>query len=208
MSSIQTIIFDFGGVLLNLKTEQEWLKEDLLPNFHPEKLQQLQEKGLFKEIETGKISNDMFIQSLRDIALDTNISDEAICQLWNGILLKIHPQRIEILQQLHKNYNLILLSNTNAIHAQKFITDMLHDFGENILQTYFHTVYYSHEIGMRKPDKEIYEFVMEQQQLNPENILFLDDKPENLEIPKALGWQTQQVNFNKLSIVDVQHLIN
>ncbi|MEZ5053527.1 MAG: HAD family phosphatase [Chitinophagales bacterium] len=208
MSSIQTIIFDFGGVLLNLKQENDWRTQDFFPLFHLQKLKQLKEKNFFDDFEKGKFSAEEFLSKLKTISINPDIKQETIINAWNSILLDIPPHRVSIIQQLKTKYRLILLSNTNCIHTQKFTNDMKEKFGDDILHKYFNTVYYSQEIGCRKPEKEIYHLVMEQQQIKPENILFLDDKPENLEIPKTLGWQTQQVNFNKLSIVDVQHLLN
>ena len=182
----------------------------LLPGLDQElqKLNHLKEENFFDDFEKGKFSAEEFLSKLKSITINSDIKNETIIKAWNNILLDIPAHRVSIIQQLKTKYKLILLSNTNSIHTQKFTEDMLENFGEDILHKYFNTVYYSQEIGYRKPEKEIYNFVMEQQQLNPKNILFLDDKSENLEIPKALGWQTQQVNFNKLSIVDVQHLLN
>lgn len=207
MQNIQTLIFDFGGVILNLKTEKEWLEEDLLPNFYPEKLQALQQQGLFQDIETGKIKPQDFIQQLKEIAINEQITEEEIIHHWNGILKDIPQHRVDLIKKLKKKYRLILLSNTNEIHTEKFIKDMLQKFGEDILQANFDTVYYSQNIGLRKPHKEIYEFVMQEQGLQPSETLFLDDKADNLTEPQRLGIQTFHVNFNKLSIVDLEHLL-
>ena len=207
MQNITTLIFDFGGVIINLKTEEDWFKEDLLPNFQPEKLQELQQAHFFQHFETGKISTQDFIQQLKNIAIDSTISDEEIIQHWNGILQEIPQHRVDLLQQLRKRYQLILLSNTNEIHVEKFTKDMQEKFGEDILETNFHTVYYSQEIGLRKPNKEIYEFVLREQKLQPEYCFFFDDKAENLTEPKKLGIRTMLIDFNKLSKLTLAHFL-
>jgi putative hydrolase of the HAD superfamily len=206
MQNIQTLIFDLGGVIINLKTEQEWLEEDLLPNFQPEKLQSLQQQQYFQQFETGNVSVQDFIQQLKEIAVNKNITEDEVVHHWNGILKDIPKHRVDVLKQLSKKYKLILLSNTNHIHMDFIRNYMVAEFGEDILQGNFHTCYYSQEIGLRKPHKEIYEFVLQQQGITASESLFLDDKPENLSEPEKLGIHTFLVDFNALTAASLQHL--
>lgn len=206
MQNIQTLIFDLGGVIINLKTEQEWLEEDLLPNFQPEKLQSLQQQQYFQLFETGNVSVPDFKQQLKEIAVNKNITEEEVVHHWNGILKEIPKHRVDVLKQLSKKYKLILLSNTNHIHMDFIRNYMVAEFGEDILQGNFHTCYYSQEIGLRKPHKEIYEFVLQQQGITASESLFLDDKPENLSEPEKLGIHTFLVDFNALTAASLQHL--
>ena len=90
MQNIQTLIFDLGGVIINLKTEQQWIDEDLLPNFQPEKFQLLQQQQYFQLFETGNVSVPDFIQQLKEIAINQQISEEEIIHHWNGILKDIY----------------------------------------------------------------------------------------------------------------------
>lgn len=190
MHSISTLIFDLGGVIINLKSEQDWLEQDLLPNFNPESLRLLQRQRFFHEFETGKITPADFIRQLKSIALEENVSDETIIRHWNGILKDIPAHRIDLLRRLKDRHRLILLSNTNAIHMDAIRRYMQSAFGEDVLETSFHTCYYSQQIGLRKPGREIYEFVMQEQQLPAERCVFLDDKQENLTEPGKLGIRT------------------
>ena len=206
MQNIQTLIFDLGGVIINLKTEQEWLEEDLLPNFQPERLQLLQQQQYFQLFETGNVSVPDFKQQLKEIAVNKNITEEEVVHHWNGILKDIPKHRVDVLKQLSKKYKLILLSNTNHIHMDFIRNYMVAEFGEDILQGNFHTCYYSQEIGLRKPHKEIYEFVLQQQGIKASESLFLDDKPENLSEPEKLGIHTFLVDFNALTAASLQHL--
>jgi epoxide hydrolase-like predicted phosphatase len=194
MQNIQTLIFDLGGVIINLKTEQEWLEEDLLPNFQPERLQSLQQQQYFQQFETGNVSVPDFTQQLKEIAVNKHITAVEVVHHWNGILKDIPKHRVDVLKQLSKKYKLILLSNTNHIHMDFIRNYMIAEFGKDILQENFHTCYYSQEIGLRKPHKEIYEFVLQQQGIKASESLFLDDKPENLSEPEKLGIHTLLVD--------------
>ena len=207
MQNIKTLIFDLGGVIINLKTEQEWQEEDLLPNFHPEKLQALQQQEYFQQFETGKVSVPDFIRQLKDIAVDESITDDGVIHHWNGILKDIPAHRVDLLKKLAEKYRLVLLSNTNHIHMDFIRKYMQAEFGEDILQENFHTCYYSQEIGLRKPNKEIYEFVLKQQGVKASESLFLDDKKENLTEPEKLGIQTFLVDFNALKQHALQLLL-
>lgn len=206
MQHTQTIIFDLGGVIINLKTEQEWMEEDLLPNFQPEVFYKLQESEFFRDYETGKIDSISFVQQLKQIANNKTTSDDEIKKYWNGILKDIPIHRIEILRKLKENYKLILLSNTNEIHLNEIYNYMQHEFGEDVLTPNFHHCYYSQEIGWRKPNQEIYEFVLQNENLAPETCLFLDDKMENLIQPQKLGIHTHHINFNQFSKADLVYL--
>lgn len=199
MKHKSTLVFDFGGVIINLKTEHDWLYQDLMPNFEQELLLQLHLSGYFRDLEIGKIATTDFLSKMEAIATPENKTEQKVRQHWNAILQDIPKHRVELIKRLKENYRLILLSNTNAIHVQSFQQYMMHTFGTDILQDNFHTVYYSQEIGIRKPNNEIYEFVMEQQGITPEEIIFFDDKAENLIAPKKLGWTTVQVPYNMLS---------
>ncbi len=194
MQNIQTLIFDLGGVIINLKTEQEWLEEDLLPNFQSERLQSLQQQEYFQQFETGNVSVPDFTQQLKEIAVNKNITAVEVIHHWNGILKDIPKHRVDVLKKLSKKYKLILLSNTNHIHMDFIRNYMMAEFGEDILQDNFHACYYSQEIGLRKPHKEIYEFVLQQQGITASESLFLDDKPENLSEPEKLGIHTLLVD--------------
>ena len=191
MKNIQTIIFDLGGVIINLKSEKEWLEDYLLLNFHAEKLQQLQRNNFFHNFETGKIAVPDFILQLKNSAIDQNISDEQIIRNWNGILKDIPKHRIEFLQQLKLKYRLILLSNTNHLHMNAIREYMIQKFGEDVLESTFHRCYYSQEIGLRKPHKEIFHYVLKSENIMASDCLFLDDKNENLLEPDKMGIRTK-----------------
>ncbi|MCC6516245.1 MAG: HAD family phosphatase [Chitinophagales bacterium] len=207
MQKITTLVFDLGAVILNLKSEQDWFLQDMFANFEQQQLLHLYQQHFFRDFEKGKITPADFIQQLSFIINDKSKSEQQIKSYWNSILLDIPMHRLTLLQQLKQKYRLLLLSNTNHIHVEHIRDYMQNDFGEDILHTTFDHCYFSQEIGFRKPDREIYEYVMREQQLIPSEILFLDDKNENLQEPQKLGWHTFLVKYNNLTASDLHHLL-
>lgn len=194
MQKISTLIFDLGNVIIDLKPDPVWHAEDLLPNFNAEKLHQYHADLFFNDYETGKLSSADFVQKIKEIAHDAGISDDTIMQHWNGILLDIPKHRIDLLYELKQKYTLILLSNTNDIHLEFIINYLQEQFGKNSFDEIFTHQFYSQKMGLRKPNKDIYEFVIEAAGIVPNEAYFFDDKPENLIEAKNLGINTVLVD--------------
>jgi putative hydrolase of the HAD superfamily len=185
-----TIIFDLGGVIINTKTDKEWLEENLLKVFQKEPLGQLMLQNYLKHYETGKITTAEFIRKMKEIANEDCTLDQII-KNWNGILKDIPEERVTMLQRLKSKYRLILMSNTNEIHLEAIEKYMQEKFGRDILKENFHHCYYSFEAGYRKPHKEFHEYVLQKENLNPESCLYIDDRQENLVEPSKLKIRTQ-----------------
>ena len=144
--------------------------------------------------ETGFRSDDEFRSEIRTRSKN-EITDEQIDDAWNAMLLDLPADRLDLVNELRSGYKLIVLSNTNGIHVKKFNHKLQQSTGKGNLHHFFDVVYFSHEIKMRKPDKEIYQFVLDQNQLNAEETLFLDDNLNNLEAAAALGIKTHHIDF-------------
>ncbi|MBA3828304.1 MAG: HAD family phosphatase [Taibaiella sp.] len=190
IEGIRHIIFDLGGVLLNINydlTEQAFINLGI-QNF-PELYSQARQTSFFDEWEKGKITRDDFAARIVDLA-GIQISAGDITNAWNAMLLDFPLRRLQILQQLRLHYDLFLLSNTNAIHEEAFNKILMQNNGIRNIGVFFDKVYYSHNIGMRKPDAEIYELVLAQHDLQPAHTLFIDDSPKNIQGAAALGIQT------------------
>ena len=189
MAQTKNIIFDLGGVLLNLdytKTLQAFKDLGYL-NFE-EMYNQYQADALFENLEIGHISEDEFYKLMMDHRKE-NISREAIAAAWNKMLLSFRLESLAFLQQLSKHYKLYLLSNTNAIHLQAF-NEIFHretDFPS--LDSFFTKAYYSHKINLRKPGKEIFEFVLQDADIKAEETLFIDDSFNNIDTARNLGFK-------------------
>jgi putative hydrolase of the HAD superfamily len=177
IDGIKNIIFDLGGVILNIdyfKTEKAFV--DLGVHNFATLYSQFHATNLFKNLETGKISPDSFIDELQHFA--PNVSRENIIKAWNAMLLDIPAGRLEFLKDLKKRYRTFLLSNTNSIHYDAF-QEIVGD--PELLDSCFEKAYYSHDMGLRKPEREIYERVIFESGLNPAETLFIDDSPANVE---------------------------
>lgn len=188
MNGIKNLIFDLGGVILNIdfaRTEQAFEKLGL-PNFS-QYITRFHITTFFKEYEVGGISDAEFIQELRAL-LPQPVSDQSIIAAWNALLLDFPPERIELLQNLKKQYRLFLLSNTNSLHFQAFQQQLQAQTGF-LMEDLFEKTYYSHTCHMRKPDATIYELVVKENNLLPAETLFMDDTETNFSGAQEVGLQ-------------------
>jgi len=190
MKGIRHIIFDLGGVLINIdyqRTERAFVEAGV-SNF-AELYSQLQQSDLFDRFETGKIEPDEFIAAMK-AASGREITEAQILDAWNAMLLDFPLRRLQILQQLRLYHDLFLLSNTNAIHEETFNGILMRNHGIPNIGVFFDKVYLSHRVGLRKPMREIFERVLEDNGLKPEHTLFIDDSPQHIAGAQVLGIQT------------------
>lgn len=190
IQGIRHIIFDLGGVLLNIdyKATEAAFIEAGISNF-PELYSQLSQSDLFDKWETGRITPEEFISAMRE-ASSQQLTDQQILNAWNAMLLDFPVRRLQILQQLRLYYDLFLLSNTNEIHETEFNNILHRQHGIPNIGVFFDKVYLSHRVGLRKPMKEIFQRVLDDYSLEPEHTLFIDDSPQHIASAKALGIQT------------------
>lgn len=188
----KNIIFDLGGVIINL---DERRTIESFAQLSQQTFDSINEQILtFEEyhlLEKGLISN----QDFRDVVrkkFSIDAPDEEIDAAMNAMLLDIPPERIELLKSLN-NYSLFLLSNTNAIHFSYFNQVVCKLTGEENIDAYFNKAYYSHKVHMRKPDREIFELVIAENNLMPGETLFLDDNKINLDGAESVGIKTFHV---------------
>jgi len=186
---IKNIIFDFGGVIIDID-EQLTIDEFARLGFaDTSKVSGKEFFELIRKFEKGIFTPDIFRNKLRDF-LDISATDQEIDDAWNALLFDIPAERLEIIEQLKKNYNIFLLSNSNEIHYDLYVRDLQLRFGYNQFADLFHKAYFSFDLHMRKPELDIYEFVIYQEDLKPEETLFIDDRIENIESASKLGIQT------------------
>lgn len=190
MHNVKHIIFDLGGVLLNIdySLTEKAFRERGIEHFSTI-YSQLQQTPIFDDFETGKINDETFIHAMQEAAGFT-ITKEQVVSAWNAMLLDFPLRRLQILQQLRNYHDLFLLSNTNSIHEVAFNDILMREHQIPNLGVFFDRVYLSHRIGLRKPTKEIFSHVLEQNNLLPEHTLFIDDSPQHIEGAKTLGMQT------------------
>ncbi|MBS1627627.1 MAG: HAD family phosphatase [Bacteroidetes bacterium] len=190
MQLIKNIIFDLGGVFLNLNYQltQDAFTQAGVKNFK-ELFTQHHSNKLFIDLETGKITEEVFYDRFRK-ETQTNLSDNTIKTAWNAMLLNFPTERIEWLEQINKKYNVFLFSNTNQIHYDAFMNIIKQTFGSLNFNGLFIKTYYSQQIGLRKPNKEAFEFILNDQNLTITETLFIDDTLENIKTANKIGLQT------------------
>lgn len=190
ITGIRHIIFDLGGVLLNLNyslTEEAFVRAGVT-NFG-ELYSQLQQTDLFDRWETGRMGREEFVAAMQ-AAATVPITEQQVLDAWNAMLLDFPIRRLQILQQLRNHYDLFLLSNTNEIHEEVFNGTLMRDHGIPHIGVFFDKVYMSHRIGMRKPMPEVFARVLEENGLEAAHTLFIDDSPQHIAAAKLAGIQT------------------
>ena len=185
MKNCKAVIFDLGGVLLNIDyrltiaafNELGVKNADL---FYSKKIQ----NPIFDKIEVGTINPKEFLDALQKEC--KNASIEQVENAWNSILLDLPVNRLDCIKKLKNNYKIFLLSNTNEIHIKAFRKKI----GEKQWEAFsslFDKMYLSHQIGFRKPGKEAFQIILEENKLKPNEVFFIDDSPQHIEAAKKLG---------------------
>lgn len=194
-SSLKNLIFDLGGVIINLDTQATVNAFAKLGKIADDDSISIYSLELFKNYEKGLISDQEFRNELKSKL--SNCSPEEIDLAWNCMLLDIPPVRLDFLKSLKDNYRLFLLSNTNQIHLDQVNLILKDVCGEADFSSFFERAYYSHLMKKRKPDVEIFEQVLAENNLIAEETLFIDDNADNLKGAAMLGIQTLLVTSEK-----------
>ncbi|MFV8370330.1 HAD family hydrolase [Flavobacterium sp. LB2R40] len=195
---INAIIFDFGDIFINLD------KQATVNAFEKLGLKEWNEDLdlLNLQFETGQISRENFLFGIQKYIPTASIKQ--ILAAWNAILLDFPLYRLEFLQLLSGKYRLFLLSNTDAIHIETFEQKNGISFYRDFYQC-FEKVYFSFELGIRKPNPEIFNHLINNHDLSPKRTLFIDDKKENTDAALALGFEVWNLQVGK---EDVIHLLD
>lgn len=190
MAGIKNIILDLGGVIINLDygaTRSAFI--GLGMSDFDNVYSQAQQSGFFDAFDKGAISPDEFRNEIRKHIPHT-VTNEEIDHAWNAMLLDVPAGKIELLSKLKEKYNTFLLSNTNVIHVQSFSAELQRVHGTPDFTPYFKKWYYSCSIGMRKPDAEIFHFVLNENSLTAEETLFIDDSIQHIHGAEKIGIRT------------------
>ncbi len=187
MNQIKNIIFDLGGVLLNIdysKTEDAF-KELGIDNFDAI-YSQAQQSDLFDRFETGKITEQRFFEELKKHMPD-EVSVSQMRDAWNSMLLDLPTDRLNLLKGVRENYRTFLFSNTNETHINEFESIIQIQHGLTNLDSLFERVYFSNQVQIRKPNGEAFEFVIQQNSLNLEETIFFDDSTQHIKGAESIG---------------------
>ena len=191
---IKNIIFDLGGVILNIDFEATIKAfEDLGVQDVRGLKNELISQKILEKFEKGHISPVEFRTFLHKY-IDKKITDQDIDKAWNAILLDYPDQRIKLIKNLSGQYRLFLLSNTNQIHYNEYYDFFGLRSDLKNLSDLFEKEYYSFKEGFRKPEKEFYLKVINENKLSPDQTLFVDDTFENIESADEVGLKTLWIN--------------
>ncbi len=197
MNPIKNIIFDLGGVLLDIdyqKTTRAFIElgvkdfDSMFNQFHSDEL--------FTRLETGSISEPDFFEQIRK-TIPHPVSNEQIESAWNAMILKFRTSSLACLEELGSRYNIFLLSNTNSIHFRAFREQFTRETGKPDLDRYFRKAWYSHLVRLRKPERAIYEFVLGDAGISATETLFIDDSVNNINAAELLGIRTHLLSADE-----------
>lgn len=187
-TNVKNILFDFGGVIVSLSKQKALNRfkeigfkdiEDYLGEFR--------QKGIFLDYEVGKIDRDGFLKEFRRLG-NNEATMEEIDSAWLAFLVEIPAYKYELIKELRKKYNVYLLSNTNPSVMKWARSNEFSPEGLSI-EDYFDKCYLSYELGSAKPDQTIFEKIIEDSGMKPEETLFFDDGPDNIKVAESLGFQ-------------------
>jgi FMN phosphatase YigB (HAD superfamily) len=191
MNKIKNIIFDYGNVIFHIdfkRVADAWkaLGIDNADDFYGHRKQD----DVFNALERGQITPSAFRDRIRELTHKPELTDQQIDDAWNAIFVGIPQGNHELLLKVKQQYRTFLLSNINAIHYDFVHGYLQREFNMKDNTELFEKTYYSHLMGKRKPDAEIFEQVLLENNLDPSETLFIDDSPQHLETAKKLGLQT------------------
>lgn len=195
-NNISTLIFDLGGVIVDLDLAKciQNFKDLGLENIE-QYLSNFGQKDFFMRFEKGQIGIPAFRNEIRKLA-GIELTDAQIDKAWCSFLTQIPVEKLHLLSELKKKYRLLLLSNTNPLHIETAVAAEFSKTGKT-MQDFFDKCYLSYEMGMVKPDVEIFEALLTDAQVKAEECLFLDDGKKNIDTAAALGIQTYWVKPNE-----------
>ena len=194
LNGVKNIIFDLGGVIINLNQDLTYKGfQDLFPTQFDEIQDELEKSEILNRFETGEVAEDDFISFFSKY--NTEITSDNLKAAWNNMLLDIPKERIELIIKLSSTYNIYLLSNTNPIHLKAIDDYVIQNFKMNQLDELFIKAYYSHKIKLRKPNKAIFEYVLNDGNLKAGETLFIDDSQEHIVSAKKLGIITHHLDL-------------
>ncbi|MBX2972654.1 MAG: HAD family phosphatase [Flavobacteriales bacterium] len=198
---MDTILLDLGGVLIDVDyhATARAFRELEHPDF--ERLySKAQQDHLFDGFETGALSPAEFRDRIRQL-LGPTLSDATIDASWNAMLGSVPPERIALVERLKERYQVLLLSNTNAIHVPAFEAIVAVQNGITDFKGLFHGAYYSCEIGLRKPDAASFLHVLERHGADPSRTLFIDDSIQHVHGARNAGLYAEHLELAQEDVI-------
>jgi putative hydrolase of the HAD superfamily len=193
LQGIDVIIFDFGNVLIDLDYPRVIRKFSEVAKKNLEEIEELVVTApVLQKFEMGMIGPDEFRASINKI-LGTQMGERQFENIWNSMLKSITKERMDKVLKIGERFDTYILSNTNMIHEIAYEEMIMQATGRPSLRDFVKEVYYSHEIGMRKPNLNCYQFVIDDIGIYPSRMLFLDDRLDNVEAAQKAGMKAIQI---------------
>lgn len=183
----KNLIFDFGGVIIDIdfnRTIEAFVA--LGAGEFNTIYSKATQSGIFDAFDKGELTQAAFVAALKDM-LPEDVTEKLIIDAWNTIIIGIPKTHIRLLESLRSNYDLYLLSNTNVTHYNLYTPELQHNFGYESLHELFKEVFLSFELGMRKPDREIFDYVFNKTKIRKEETLFIDDSKHIIDAARSYG---------------------
>ncbi|MFK7900004.1 MAG: HAD family hydrolase [Cyclobacteriaceae bacterium] len=190
-STIKNIVFDLGNVVIDIDFEITFQAfADILQEPYEKTALFLRKSNINHRFETGQITEEELITEIQAYA-SVPVTGQQVVDAWNALLLEMPNERIQRIQGLEKKYKTLVLSNTNSTHINEVNKRLKDNTGiSDLTELFTDTVYYSHDIGLAKPDIAIYQHILNDSNLVANETLFIDDKEENILGAQKLGIQT------------------
>ena len=197
-AKIKNIIFDLGGVILDIDEnivykELEKLGINIMELAHSKELM-----DILSKFDIGVYTAPTFRKKCKEMLGQEKMTDQKFDSLWNAMLLDIPRERIEAIEQVKKHYKIFLMSNTNVIHYDLYIRDLQLRFGYNEFDELFNKSYFSFAEHLEKPDPRFFELILDHEGLLPEETLFIDDTEANIKVAQSLGIRTYHISREEL----------
>ena len=197
-TKIKNIIFDLGGVILDID-ENIVYKELGKMGINVAELSHSKElMDCLSKFDIGVYTAPTFRKKMKALVGQERMTDVRFDALWNAMLFDIPRERIEAIEQVKQHYKIFLMSNSNEIHYDLYVRDLQLRFGYSEFDALFNKSYFSFDIHLEKPDPRFFELILDHESLVPEETLFIDDSAANIKVAKQLGLHTYHISREEL----------
>ena len=197
-TKIKNIIFDLGGVILDIDENVVYKELEKMGIEISELAHSKEFMEILSKFDTGIYTAATFRKKTKQFIGQEKMTDQKFDSIWNAMLLDIPRERIEAIEKVKKHYKIYLMSNTNVIHYDLYVRDLQLRFGYNEFDELFNKSYFSFAEHLEKPDPRFFELILDHEHLLPEETLFIDDTAENIEAAKSLGIKTYHISREEL----------
>ena len=197
-AKIKNIIFDLGGVILDIDENIVYQELGKLGINVSELAHSKEFMDTLSKFDIGVYTAPTFRKKTKAFLGLEKMTDKRFDAIWNAMLLDIPRERIEAIEKVKQHYKIFLMSNSNEIHYDLYVRDLQLRFGYNEFDALFNKSYFSFDIHLEKPDPRFFELILDHEHLLPEETLFIDDTAANIKVAKSLGLQTYHISRDEL----------